>query len=157
MKVFLDDDRNHSDLDWTIVRTVPHLMTLIDRHGDEISELSFDNDLRQPQEGWEAVRDIVDRRVAAEQDGKKFLPALRSIYVHSANGEAASNMIGRLDGAARAGYFAEVTIEHRPATLHAYPLAYEDTRRVNIFEGEATLRTGSRNAAVAAFANGMGR
>lgn len=129
MRVFLDDDRNHHDEEWTSVRTVPAPMRLLDVHGSDVTHISFDNDLRQPEEGWEAVRDIVERRL--EDPG--FLPALEAMYVHSLNGGAAERLVSRLEGAVRAGIF-DIAVERRPALDGIHPLEREDKRPVTVFE-----------------------
>ena len=158
MKIFLDDDRNPADPSWVVTRTVPHLMDLIDKHGDEITALSFDNDLRQPEDGWMAVRDIVDRRVDAVHDGTHFLPLLNHIAVHSANVEASTNMMGRLESAARAGFLPGIEIAHKPATSHDYPLAAEDSRKLEVYAPETPSKSRVNAAARAsAFAAIMGQ
>lgn len=129
MRVFLDDDRNHHDEGWTSVRTVPALTRLLDAHGPDVTHISFDNDLPQSEEGWEAVRDIVERRL----DDPGFLPALQAVYVHSLNGGAAERMVSRLEGAVRAGIF-DIEVERRPALDGIHPLGREDERPVTVFE-----------------------
>ena len=129
MRVFLDDDRNHGEDGWTMVRTVPALMRLLDAHGAQVTHLSFDNDLRQPEEGWEAVRDILER----VQDDPGMLPALQAVYVHSLNGGAAERMISKLENAVRFGVL-DVAVERRPAYDGIHPLAACDQRPVPTFE-----------------------
>ena len=135
MKVFLDDERNHHDDGWTHVRTVAALFRLLDAHGGEVTDISFDNDLQilrgDPTvavEGWEAVRDIVERRL----DDPGFLPRLARIAIHSANGEAVATMRSKLEAAVRAGVF-DVVVEHASSYGGAYPLAADDPRAVEIF------------------------
>lgn len=129
MKVFLDDDRNHHDDDWVHVRTVPALLRTLAAHGDSITHISFDNDLRQPEEGWMAVRDIVEMRL----DDPGFLPNLVAVYVHSLNGPPAEGMVIRLRNAVRAGIF-DIIVERRPALDGIHPLAREDPRDVTVLE-----------------------
>jgi len=129
MNIFLDDDRNHHDADWVSVRTVPALFRLLDLHGDRVERISFDNDLRQPEEGWEGVRDLVERRL----DDPTFLPALKAIYVHSLNGGAVERMVSKLEGAVAHGIF-DIAVERRPAYDGIYPLHAEDARAVTVFE-----------------------
>ena len=147
MKIFLDDDRNPADPSWVVTRTVPHLVDLIEKHGDEITALSFDNDLRQPEDGWMAVRDIVDRRVDVVHEGTQFLPLLNHIAVHSANIEASANMMGRLEGAARAGFLSGVEIAHMPATSHDYPLAAEDSRKLEVYAPQVSSKPSANTVA----------
>jgi hypothetical protein len=129
MKIFLDDDRNHREEGWIHVRTIPALMKLITGPDqDKITHISFDNDLRQPLEGWEGVRDLVEMRL----DNPAFLPALETIIVHSANTNAATNMIGRLKCAVENGIF-DVNIEYRPAREDNYLLAQYDSREIQVF------------------------
>lgn len=129
MRVFLDDDRNHGEDGWVSVRTVPALMRLLDAHGAEVTHISFDNDLRQPEEGWEAVRDILERVL----DHPGCLPALRAIYVHSLNTGAAEGMIAKLENAVRHGIL-DVEVARRPALDGIHPLAREDRRDVAVFD-----------------------
>jgi hypothetical protein len=129
MRVFLDDDRNHGGDGWTMVRTVPALMRLIDRHGDRITHISFDNDLCQPVEGWEGLRDIIERLL----DDPLLLPALRHIQVHSLNGGAADRMESKARNAVEAGVW-NVTVERLPAYDGIHPIAAEDSRVVTVFE-----------------------
>ena len=129
MKVFLDDDRNHHSPEWLSVRTVPALFRLIAEQGNKIEAISFDNDLRQPEEGWEGVRDLIERRL----DDASFLPALKAIYVHSLNGGAADRMISKLESAVAHGIF-DITVERRPAYDGIYPLECEDPRDITVYE-----------------------
>lgn len=129
MNVFLDDDRNHHDADWISVRTVPALFRVIAAHGAEIERISFDNDLRQPEEGWEAVRDIIERRL----DDTGFLPALKAVYVHSLNGGAVDRMISKLENAVEHGVL-DIVVERRPAYDGIYPLHRDDQRAITVFE-----------------------
>ena len=64
-----------------------------------LPHISFDNDLRQPLEGWEGLRDIVERRL----DDPSFLPALTHVALHSLNGGAVDRMESRARGAVDAG------------------------------------------------------
>lgn len=130
MKVFLDDERNHHEDGWVQVRTVPALMRLIAAQGHRITRISFDNDLQQPEEGWMAVRDIVDRIAAGEG---RLLPELEAVYVHSLNGGAAENMLGRLRNAVRVGLL-DAVVERRPAYDGIYPLDSEDPRTVEVYD-----------------------
>lgn len=129
MRVFLDDDRNHGEDGWTMVRTVPALMRLLDAHGDEVTHLSFDNDLRQPLEGWEGVRDILD----ALLDRPDWLPSLASVNVHSLNEGAAERMVSRLENAVRVGIL-DVEVTRIRALDGIHPLASEDPRTVDVFD-----------------------
>jgi hypothetical protein len=129
MRVFLDDDRNHGADGWTMVRTVPALMRLIAAHGDEITHISFDNDLRQPLEGWEGLRDLLELK----QDDPALLPALTHVQVHSLNGGAAERIVSKAENAVRAGIW-DVTVERLPAADGIHPLAREDARPVDVFD-----------------------
>lgn len=135
MKVFLDDERNHHDDGWTHVRTVAALFRLLDAHGGEVTDISFDNDLQilrgDPTvavEGWEAVRDIVERRL----DDPGFLQSIERFVIHSANVEAVATMHSKLRAAIRAGVF-EAELEHAPSYGGRYPLDTEDPRTVDVF------------------------
>jgi hypothetical protein len=129
MRVFLDDDRNHGENGWTMVRTVPALMRLLDVHGAEVTHLSFDNDLRQPLEGWEGVRDILERLL----DRPDWLPSLASVNVHSLNEGAAERMISKLENAVRVGVL-DVVVTRMRALDGIHPLASEDPRTVDVFD-----------------------
>lgn len=129
MRVFLDDDRNHGEDGWTMVRTVPALMRLLDDHGDEVTHLSFDNDLRQPLEGWEGVRDLLDRLL----DRPDWLPSLVSVNVHSLNEGAAERMVSRLENAVRVGIL-DVEVTRIRALDGIHPLAEDDPRTVDVFD-----------------------
>lgn len=129
MRVFLDDDRNHGEDGWTMVRTVPALMRLLDDHGDEVTHLSFDNDLRQPLEGWEGVRDLLDRLL----DRPDWLPSLVSVNVHSLNEGAAARMVSRLENAVRVGIL-DVEVTRIRALDGIHPLAEDDPRTVDVFD-----------------------
>lgn len=129
MRVFLDDDRNHGADGWTMVRTVPALMGLIDAHGPRITHISFDNDLCQPLEGWEGMRDLLERVM----DEPGLLPVLTHIQVHSLNGGAAERIVSKALGAVRAGIWS-VGVERLPAVDGIHPLAAEDPRPVDVFE-----------------------
>lgn len=133
MKVFLDDERNHWANGWTHVRTVEAFFRLLDACDEQVTEISFDNDLQVPRtsphvavEGWEAVRDLIERRL----DDPRYLPNLKTITIHSANGEAVKTMLGKLHGARDAGIL-EIEIEHKPAYGGGYPLAAEDGRYID--------------------------
>jgi hypothetical protein len=129
MRVFLDDDRNHGEDGWTMVRTVPALMRLLERHGGEVTHISFDNDLRQPLEGWEGVRDILER----VQDDPGFLPVLASVQVHSLNTGAVERMVSKLENAVRCGVI-DAEVSRLPAFDGIHPLAREDRRAVDVFD-----------------------
>lgn len=129
MRVFLDDDRNHGEDGWTMVRTVPALMRLLDAHGAEVTHLSFDNDLRQPLEGWEGVRDILDRLL----DRPDWLPSLASVNVHSLNEGAAERMVSKLENAVRVGIL-DVEVTRVRALDGIHPLAEDDRRMVDVFD-----------------------
>lgn len=129
MRVFLDDDRNHGEDGWTMVRTVPALMRLLDAHGAEVTHLSFDNDLRQPLEGWEGVRDILNRLL----DRPDWLPSLASVNVHSLNEGAAERMISKLENAVRVGIL-DVEVTRIRALDGIHPLAEDDHRTVDVFD-----------------------
>lgn len=129
MRVFLDDDRNHGEDGWTMVRTVPALIRLLDDHGDEVTHLSFDNDLRQPLEGWEGVRDLLDRLL----DRPDWLPSLVSVNVHSLNEGAAERMVSRLENAVRVGIL-DVEVTRIRALDGIHPLAEDDPRTVDVFD-----------------------
>lgn len=129
MRVFLDDDRNHGEDGWTMVRTVPALMRLLDGHGDEVTHLSFDNDLRQPSEGWEGIRDLLDRLL----DRPDWLPSLVSVNVHSLNEGAAERMVSKLENAVRVGIL-DVEVTRIRALDGIHPLAEDDPRTVDVFD-----------------------
>lgn len=129
MRVFLDDDRNHGEDGWAMVRTVPALMRLLDGHGDEVTHLSFDNDLRQPSEGWEGIRDLLDRLL----DRPDWLPSLVSVNVHSLNEGAAERMVSKLENAVRVGIL-DVEVTRIRALDGIHPLAEDDPRTVDVFD-----------------------
>ena len=129
MRVFLDDDRNHGEDGWTMVRTIPALMRLLDAHGTEVTHLSFDNDLRQPLEGWEGVRDILDGLL----DRPDWLPSLVSVNVHSLNEGAAERMVSKLENAVRVGIL-DVEVTRIRALDGIHPLAKDDPRTVDVYD-----------------------
>ena len=129
MRVFLDDDRNHGEDGWTMVRTVPALMRLLDARGAEVTHLSFDNDLRQPLEGWEGVRDILDGLL----DRPDWLPSLVSVNVHSLNEGAAERMVSKLENAVRVGIL-DVEVTRIRALDGIHPLAKDDPRTVDVYD-----------------------
>jgi hypothetical protein len=127
MRIFLDDDRNHPlGEDWTVVRTVEDMLDLVDRHDDEIEEISFDNDLRQELDGIHGLNAIRERLL--DRPGR--LPALRRVTVHSLNGDAARAMSSDLACYVRHGLLPDVEIRRRPAEGRPYPLADEDGRGI---------------------------
>lgn len=83
LALFLDDERfpPRDGRQWDIVRTVPHAVAWIKRHGLP-SHLSFDNDLGHPLEGRHLAQWIV--RVDMDHEGR-WLPDDFSWYVHSQN------------------------------------------------------------------------
>lgn len=131
MRIFIDDDRNHFEDDWVHVRTVPALLRTLAAHGDTVTHLSFDNDLRQPEEGWEGLRDIIEMKM----DDPGFLPRLEAVYVQSLNTDPAIGMVAKMRNAIRAGIFPDtIVVERRPALDGIYPLAREDPRTVTVLE-----------------------
>ena len=120
MRIFLDDERTPpgDEPDWLIVRSVPALLEVVSAHSDEITEISFDNDLQADLEGRHAVGRIVGDAFNPAVN----LPLLERLTVHSANVVAAEAMISMIHAAIRHGQIPAVEVRRRSALEYSYPI-----------------------------------
>lgn len=120
MRIFLDDERAPptDEPDWLVVRSVPELLEIVSAHADEITEISFDNDLQTELEG----RHALGRIVGDAFNPALHLPRLKRITVHSANVVAAEAMTAMVHAAVRHGQIPTVEIRRRSALEYHYPI-----------------------------------
>jgi hypothetical protein len=132
VRIFLDDDRNPplGEDDWIVVRSPHVLLRLVQSHGGEITEISFDNDLRADLEGREAVRLIF----GGPMNEPMPTPALQRVTVHSANETAARAMLAHVADAIRGGDLHPVEVRRRAANGSIYPLAIDDKRNLVVLD-----------------------
>ncbi len=104
MKLFLDDIRTIPDNSWTLIRDVPAVISLLEKHNTKmnrtpITHLSLDNDLGEGQiEGYK-VMDWIE-----EMYHTGILTYIPIISVHSANPVRINYMIQIIQSFPHIGY-----------------------------------------------------
>ncbi len=124
MRIFLDDERSPpiDEPDWLIVRSVPALLDMVMAHSEDITEVSFDNDLQDELEGRHALGRIIGDAL----NPALHLPRLQRITVHSANIVASDAMIAMIAAAVRHNQIPAIDIRRRSALEHDYPMESGD-------------------------------
>jgi hypothetical protein len=123
VQIFIDDERLPPDNTWTVVREGQTAIDLIRSNSNEITIISFDNDLGGELEGVDVLKAILGSPV---EDGIE-LPRLETIIVHSANTVANREIRMKAEGARKAGRFPEaLEILDRSALEYNYGIIERD-------------------------------